>query len=125
MALVMNGDILEVRSILKTEGEAEERVGGVVTSLAMSLILDMIADSVSGHHESRSSENMRAGFEACNRNTSDDDKKNAIVLSMDVKSLYPSITKAVAKKAIEELLLNTDLNILNILNINWWEAVKF
>ena len=68
---------------------------------------------------------MRAGFEACNRNTSDDDKKNAIVLSMDVKSLYPSITKAVAKKAIEELLLNTDLNILNILNINWWEAVKF
>ena len=44
---------------------------------------------------------------------------------MDVKSLYPSITKAVAKKAIEELLLNTDLNILNILNINWWEAVKF
>ena len=46
MALVMNGDILEVRSILKTEGEAEERVGGVVTSLAMSLILDMIRNMI-------------------------------------------------------------------------------
>ena len=53
---------------------------------------------------------------------SDEDKKNATVLSMDVKSLYPSITKAVAKKAIEDILLNTDLAILNI---NWWEAVKF
>merc|ERR1719398_648038 len=46
VALVMNGDILEVRSILKTEGEAEERVGGVVTSLAMSLILDMIRNMI-------------------------------------------------------------------------------
>ena len=41
---------------------------------------------------------------------------------MDVKSLYPSITKAVAKTAIEDLLKNTDLNILNI---DWWEAVKY
>ena len=46
MALVMNGDILEVRSIVKAEGEAEERVGGVVTSLAMSLILDMIRNMI-------------------------------------------------------------------------------
>merc|ERR1719472_130120 len=46
VALVMNGDILEVRSILKTKGEAEERVGGVVTSLAMSLILDMIRNMI-------------------------------------------------------------------------------
>ena len=88
----------------------------------LSLILDMISDSVAEHHECRSSENMRAGFEKYNRNTSEDDKKNAIVLSMDVKSLYPSITKAVAKKAIEDILMNTDLDILNI---NWWEAVKF
>ena len=42
----MNGDILEVRSIVKAEGEAEERVGGVVTSLAMSLILDMIRNMI-------------------------------------------------------------------------------
>ena len=88
----------------------------------LSLILDMIADSVPEHHECRSSENMRAGFEDYNKNTSDEDKKDAIVLSMDVKSLYPSITKAIAKKAIEDILLNTDLTILNI---NWWEAVKY
>ena len=41
---------------------------------------------------------------------------------MDVKSLYPSITKAVAKKAIEDIIQNTDINILNI---NWWEVVKY
>merc|ERR1740123_167195 len=46
VALAINGDILEVRSILKAEGEAEERVGGVVTSLAMSLILDMIRNMI-------------------------------------------------------------------------------
>ena len=46
VALVMNGDILEVRSIVKAEGEAEERVGGLVTSLAMSLILDMIRNII-------------------------------------------------------------------------------
>merc|ERR1719507_53951 len=40
----MNGDILEVRSIVKAEGEAEERVGGVVTSLAMSR--NMITDTI-------------------------------------------------------------------------------
>ena len=65
---------------------------------------------------------MRAGFENYNRNTSEEDKKTAIILSMDVKSLYPSIKKAVAKKAIEDILKNTDLDILNT---NWWEAVKF
>ena len=88
----------------------------------LSLILDMIADSVSEHHECRSSENMRAGFENYNRNASEEDKKQAIVLSMDVKSLYPSIKKVVAKKAIEDILMNTDLSILNI---NWWEATKY
>ena len=41
---------------------------------------------------------------------------------MDVKSLYTSITKAVAKKAMEDILLKTDFNILNI---NWWEAMKY
>ena len=41
---------------------------------------------------------------------------------MDVKSLYPSITEAVAKKAIVDLLKNTDLSFLNI---NWWEAQKY
>merc|ERR1719158_904103 len=46
VALVMNGDILEVRSMVKAEGEAEERVGGLVTSLAMSLILDMIKNII-------------------------------------------------------------------------------
>ena len=55
-------------------------------------------------------------------NTPDEDKKEAVILSMDVKSLFPSITKAVAKKAIEDLLKNTDLYILNI---DWWEAVKY
>ena len=90
--------------------------------LSLSLILDMIADTVSGHHESRSSENMRAGLETYNRNTSKEEKKKAIVLSMDVKSLYPSITNAVAKKSIEDIIMNTDLGILNI---NWWEAVKY
>ena len=88
----------------------------------LSLILDMIADTVSGHHECRSSENMRAGFERYNLNTSEEDKREAVILSMDVKSLYPSITKAVAKRAIEDLLKNTDLSFLNI---NWWEAVKY
>ena len=41
LEFVINGDNLEVRRIAK-DGEPEERVGGLVTSVALTLITNMI-----------------------------------------------------------------------------------
>ena len=56
----------------------------------------MINDS----RECKSSEEMRASFEDFNRNLDEAIRKKVHILSMDIKSLYPSLKKAVSKDAI-------------------------
>merc|ERR1711868_191146 len=46
LQIVINGDQLEVRKTLPQGLEPEERVGGVVTSIALSLILGLIKDMI-------------------------------------------------------------------------------
>merc|ERR1719277_2109256 len=46
LQLVLNGDQLEVRKTLPQGQEPEERVGGLVTSIALSLILGLIRDMI-------------------------------------------------------------------------------
>ena len=46
LELVINGDQLEVRKTLPQGLEPEERVGGLVTSIALSLILGLIRDMI-------------------------------------------------------------------------------
>ena len=57
----------------------------------LSNVLTNYSDNENDHKECRNSEEMRACLEHFNETTACDDKKKCMILSMDVKSLYPSL----------------------------------
>ena len=65
-------------------------------------------------HEVKSSEEMRSALEEFNENTIEEERKKCKILSFDVKSLYPSVTKKVAEQGIKDLIMNSDMEVVNI-----------
>ena len=53
-----------------------------------------------------------AKFEAYNQETGDKSKTRA--LSMDVKGLYPAMTRAESKKSIIDMVCNSDVSVENV-----------
>ena len=49
-------------------------------------------------------------------------RKTCKILSFDVKSLYPSVTKSVAEQCVKDLVLNSDMEVINI---NYKEMSKY
>ena len=85
-------------------------------------IINDYSDAVKNHHEVRSSEEMRAAFDAYNKNTDPTSKKKSRILSMDAVGLYPSMTKKNSIIAVKEMIHESDLKLQNF---NWWEAAKY
>ena len=65
---------------------------------------------------------MRACLEEYNETSAPDDKKKCMILSMDVKSLYPSLRIGPCMEAVRELVENSDIEVRNI---EWWEVQKY
>ena len=57
---------------------------------------------------------MRASFEEYNINTSDEVRAESVLLSMDIKALYPSMRVEVIVRAVREMILESDLEALSI-----------
>ena len=85
----------------------------------LSMIVNDFMDAEDYEDEVRSSEEMRAKFEAYNQETGDKSKTRA--LSMDVKGLYPAMTRAESKKSVIDMVCNSDVSVENV---DYDEAVK-
>ena len=57
---------------------------------------------------------MRASFEEYNINTSDEVRAESVLLSMDIKALYPSMRDEVIVRAVRELILESDLKAVSV-----------
>ena len=97
---------------------AKEAPNGKFSWFLSKIIYDL-ADSVPNKRECRSSGEMRA---ACNRDTDISVRMKTKVLSMDVKSLYPSLTKNVCKDAMKWLVQRSELTIINV---DWDQVVRY
>ena len=88
---------------------------------ALSKVIYDLSDSLSQTSEVKSSEEMRAGFATVN-SLEENNRKNIHVLSMDVKSLYPSIRVSVAKKAMKWLVMRSEMDMMNL---NFTEMTRY
>ena len=87
----------------------------------LSMIINDFMDAENHDGEVRSSEEMRAKFEAFN-SLENIDKRFVRILSMDVKALYPSMSRSESRKAIIEMIVNSGVSVENV---DFEEATKF
>ena len=85
-------------------------------------VINDFCEGVDEKHEVKSSEEMRSALEEFNENTDEEERKKCKIMSFDVKSLYPSVTKRVAEQGIKELIMNSDMEVMNI---NYKEMSKY
>ena len=85
-------------------------------------VINDLCDGVEERYEVKSFEEMRSALEEFNVNTSEDERKRCHILSFDVKSLYPSISKAAAEKGVKDLILRSEMEVMNI---NYTEMSKY
>ena len=87
----------------------------------LSNIVNDYVDCEENNSECHSSEEMRAAFEAFN-GLDQETRQKCKVISMDIKALYPSMTWKEIIVAIKELILNSDMDIMNV---DWTEVGKY
>ena len=87
-----------------------------------SKVVTDIADMVGDSRECRSSEEMRAAFEAFNSNVDVNVRKKTIIFSKDAKALFPSMQKEVCKMAIIWII---DKEEVNIDNMDWTQVTRY
>ena len=78
------------------------------------------ADCAESKTECRSSEEMRAAFEAFN-NLDKDVRIQCRIVSMDVKALYPSMSWTEIVSAVKEMIMESTMEMENV---NWLEVGK-
>ena len=88
----------------------------------LSRIVNDYADSADIDTECRSSEEMRASFEAFNEETSEEVKLESKILSMDVKALYPSMEWEEIITAMKNMIQESDREIEDV---DWHEVGKY
>ena len=76
----------------------------------LSKIVCHYADSIEDSHECRSSEEMRASLEEFNK-LDKSVREKCVLLSMDVKALYPSMQWNDILIAVKEMILNSKMEI--------------
>ena len=106
-----------LRPICSAREAPNSRMSGFISKV----IYDF-ADSIDDHHEVRSSEEMRAGFEEFNNNVDEATRKKCKIKSADIKALFPSMSVKLSRLAVKKMILKSDLKIRNVNN---WELVKF
>ena len=85
------------------------------------MVVCHFADSIEKHNECKSSEEMRAAleeFNKCDQNI----REKCVLLSMDVKALYPSMQWEDIVIAVKEMI---EMSGLEIENVNWREVSKY
>ena len=87
----------------------------------LSRIINNFADCVENNTECRSSEEMRAAFDIFN-NEEKQTKLRCVILSMDVKALYPSMSWEEIIKSVKWLIMKSNMIIENV---NWSEVGKY
>ena len=87
----------------------------------LSKILCDYADSSENSHECLSSEEMRSAFEKFN-DMDESTKKKCSIISMDVKSLYPSMGWDAMVTAVKEMIMDSKMIIENV---DWREISKY
>ena len=88
----------------------------------LSRIVNDYADNADIGTECRSSEEMRASFEAFNEETSEEVKLESKILSMDVKALYPSMEWEEIITAMKNMIEESDRDIEDV---DWHEVGKY
>ena len=87
----------------------------------LSKILCDYADCIEDHHECKSSEEMRAALEDFNK-FDRTVRENCVLLSMDVKALYPSMQWDDIVIAVQDMIVK---NRMEIANVDWTEVGKY
>ena len=103
---------------------------GARLSNLLSTILNSASDAMQAETECKSTEEAMRSILECNRmlksGTREDSLRDPVVMSMDVKALYPSLRKAEVCPIIKELLENMIANkTLTIENVDWHEVGKY
>ena len=96
-----------------------------IVSHMLAQVLKRVAEEVEGDRSVSSTEEMIAIISKVNkgiRDTNIERRQEVCVGSMDVKALYPSITKEWVVKILKLQLMNTPVNFKNI---NWNEAALY
>ena len=114
--------------------EGQERVGPQVRRVVgantapnsrfghfLSTIVNDHADFEENRSECRSSEEMRAAFDAFNR-YDQNDRLRCKIISMDVRALYPSMDWQDIVLAVREMIENS---MLSVQNVDWLEVGKY
>ena len=79
------------------------------------------ADSIEDHHECKSSEEMRASLEKFN-NLEQSVREKCVILSMDVKALYPSMQWDDIVIAVKEMIMKSKMEVDNV---DWVAVGKY
>ena len=87
----------------------------------LSMIVCDYADSIEESHECKSSEEMRAALEEFN-NYSKNIRDKCVLLSMDVKALYPSMQWDDIVLAVKEMIEKSKMEIENV---DWKEVGRY
>ena len=87
----------------------------------LSMMINQYVDCENDENECESSEEMKAAIEEFNK-LDENIRMRCVVLSMDVKALYPSMKWSKIIKAVMELIENSKMKIENV---NWREISKY
>jgi hypothetical protein len=105
-----------VRPICSADNSPNSRFGHFLSKM-----INNYADSAENKTECRSSEEMRAAFEAFN-NLDKETRTRCRIVSMDVKALYPSMDWGEIVSAVREMILESSMEIQNV---HWMEVGKY
>ena len=92
-----------------------------MSSFVSKIIYD-VADTINDSRECKSSEEMRASFEAANNSVDENVRKRSHILSMDAKALYPSLRKKVCKNAVKWLVKKGNVSVVNV---DWIQVTRY
>ena len=84
-------------------------------------MLNDFSDCAESDTGCRSNEDLKASFEDFNK-LNKDVRKKCRIISMDVKALYPSMSWSEIVKAVQEMILNSKMEIQNV---DWSEVGKY
>ena len=85
------------------------------------MILRDFAEAAGHHNEVKSSEEMRAKFDEFNR-LPEDIRKKCVVMSFDIKAMYPSLRRHVCVAAVRDILGESPLEVERV---DMWELGKY
>ena len=88
----------------------------------VSMILRDFAEAAGHHNEVKSSEEMRAKFDEFNTTVPEEVRRRCVVMSFDVKSMYPSLRRSVCVAAVRDILSESPLEVEQV---DMWALLRY